>query len=103
MQEDEDVGRIQGAVPAAVSRCAELFLRDLADAAITAARKRHARTIMPVHVKEGLRSDNIYDFLADIANSIPDTVASATATTTTTGGDDDDEEEDEEEEEKVVP
>ncbi|XP_035545846.1 dr1-associated corepressor-like isoform X3 [Juglans regia] len=72
MQADEDVGKIAMAVPLLVSKALELFLQDLCDHTYEITLKRGAKTMNSLHLKQCVQTFNVFDFLRDIVNKVPD-------------------------------
>jgi hypothetical protein len=87
MQTDEDVGKVNVAVPALVSKCIELFLESLVLATCEEARKNYTEKsvhgeipigrkllCLPGHVKLCVQKRDDFDFLRDRVRDIPDPV-----------------------------
>ncbi|RWR83408.1 dr1-associated corepressor-like protein [Cinnamomum micranthum f. kanehirae] len=72
MQADEDVGKIAMAVPLLVSKALELFLQDLCDRTYDITLQRGAKTMSSLHLKQCVRSFNVFDFLREIVSKVPD-------------------------------
>ncbi|XP_071706632.1 uncharacterized protein [Rutidosis leptorrhynchoides] len=71
MQADEDVGKIAMAVPLLVSKALELFLQDLCDRTYEITLQKGAKTLNSVHLKQCVQSFNVFDFLREIVNKVP--------------------------------
>ncbi|KAG9148599.1 hypothetical protein Leryth_017362 [Lithospermum erythrorhizon] len=72
MQADEDVGKIAMAVPVLVSKALELFLQDLCDRTYDITVQRGAKTVSALHLKHCIHSYNVFDFLREVVNKVPD-------------------------------
>ncbi|KAI3733826.1 hypothetical protein L6452_13283 [Arctium lappa] len=72
MQADEDVGNIAMAVPLLVSKALELFLQDLCDRTYEITLQRGAKTLNSMHLKQCVQSFNVFDFLREIVDRVPD-------------------------------
>eukprot|EP01018_Ginkgo_biloba_P040512 Gb_33139 [translate_table: standard] len=72
MQADEDIGKIAQAVPLLVSKSLELFLQDLCDRTYEITLQRGAKTVSASHLKQCVHRYNVFDFLREIVNKVPD-------------------------------
>ncbi|KAL8227813.1 hypothetical protein R6Q57_015397 [Mikania cordata] len=72
MQADEDVGKIAMAVPVLVSKALELFLQDLCDRTYDITLRKGAKTVNSLHLKHCVQSYNVFDFLREVVNKVPD-------------------------------
>jgi histone H3/H4 len=72
MQADEDVGKIALPVPLLVSKALELFLQNLCDRTCEITLQRGAKTISAAHLKQCVQRFNVFDFLQEIVNKVPD-------------------------------
>ncbi|EOA21396.1 hypothetical protein CARUB_v10001764mg [Capsella rubella] len=72
MQTDEEVGKIAMAVPLLVSKALELFLQDLCNHTYDITLSRGAKTVSSFHLKQCVHSFNIFDFLRETVNKVPD-------------------------------
>ncbi|ESQ41962.1 hypothetical protein EUTSA_v10014454mg [Eutrema salsugineum] len=72
MQTDEDVGKIAMAVPLLVSKALELFLQDLCNHTYNVTLSRGAKTVNSVHLKQCVQAFNVFDFLREIVDKVPD-------------------------------
>ncbi|XP_057829025.1 uncharacterized protein LOC131040186 [Cryptomeria japonica] len=80
MQADEDIGKIAQAVPLLVSKSLELFLQDLCDRTYEITLQRGAKTVSASHLKQCVYRYNVFDFLREIVNKVPDMGGSDAAT-----------------------
>lgn len=80
MQADEDIGKIAQAVPLLVSKSLELFLQDLCDRTYEITLQRGAKTVSASHLKQCVHRYNVFDFLREIVNKVPDMGGSDAAT-----------------------
>eukprot|EP00253_Pinus_taeda_P034452 PITA_34452 len=72
MQADEDISRIALPVPLLVSKALELFLQKLCDRTCEITLQRGAKTISAAHLKQCVQRFNVFDFLREIVNKVPD-------------------------------
>lgn len=99
MQADEDVGKVAQVTPHVVSRALELFMIKLISASAVQARgsaaavksegagaasavggaapKGGPKRILAQHMKKAIQADETLDFLADIADRVPDAPSKA--------------------------
>ncbi|PWN46050.1 histone-fold-containing protein, partial [Ceraceosorus guamensis] len=72
MQSDEEVGKVAAATPVAVSKALELFMAELLGTAVTEARSRGSKRVLPGHLKAAVQANERLDFCKDICASAPD-------------------------------
>ncbi|KJE93258.1 hypothetical protein CAOG_004070 [Capsaspora owczarzaki ATCC 30864] len=72
MQKDDEVGKIAQGAAVSVGKAAELFMQHLLKQLNQVAKDRDTRTITPAHLKECVKTNQMFDFLADIVAKAPD-------------------------------
>jgi histone H3/H4 len=72
MQQDDDVGRIDSAVPVMMSKAVELFVRELVTAGADVADEQDSVTLNLSHIRRCVLQQPRFDFLKDIVKEIPD-------------------------------
>ncbi|VVB17121.1 unnamed protein product [Arabis nemorensis] len=72
MQTDEEVGKIAMAVPLLVSKALELFLQDLCNRTHDVTLSRGAKTVNSVHLKQCVHAFNVFNFLKETVDKVPD-------------------------------
>ncbi|KAL1189218.1 Nuclear transcription factor Y subunit C-5 [Cardamine amara subsp. amara] len=72
MQTDEEVGKIAMAVPLLVSKALELFLQDLCNHTYDVTLSRGAKTVNSFHLKQCVHAFNVFDFLRETVDKVPD-------------------------------
>ena len=79
MQHDDDVGKVAQVTPHVVSRALELFMIKLISASAAEARQatqgrggKGPKRILAQHMKQAIKADENFDFLADIVDKVPD-------------------------------
>jgi len=73
MQTDEEVGKVAQAVPVIISRTLELFVESLLTKAMQITSAKNAKTLSPSHMKQCILSEQRFDFLKDLVDSVQDT------------------------------
>jgi len=72
MQEDEEVGKIAALVPILVSKCVELFARDLVHKACQTASEYDQKTLEPPHLKAAVTETKAFEFLKEKVEYVGD-------------------------------
>jgi len=72
MQEDDEIGSIATIVLPMMSKCTELFAKDMVEAACAAAEQRGHHTIEPPHLKQAVLEKKEYDFLKGAVEDLDD-------------------------------
>jgi len=72
MRTDEDVGKVASVSPVLISRALELFLASLITATVDETKRKDAKKISSQHLKSVIENVEMFDFLADIGEKIPE-------------------------------
>eukprot|EP00245_Coleochaete_scutata_P015476 TRINITY_DN68_c0_g1_i1.p1 TRINITY_DN68_c0_g1~~TRINITY_DN68_c0_g1_i1.p1 ORF type:complete len:356 (+),score=97.29 TRINITY_DN68_c0_g1_i1:446-1513(+) len=72
MQADEDVGKIAAATPVLMSKALEMFLQDLLDKTFVVTAARGVKTVSTNHLRTCIQSNQVFDFLKEVATRVPD-------------------------------
>ncbi|WWC90856.1 uncharacterized protein L201_005793 [Kwoniella dendrophila CBS 6074] len=76
MQLDEEVGKLASATPVMISKSLECFLQQLIDETCKETRSRGSKKMTAYHLKHMINSNETFDFLREIVETIPDPVIS---------------------------
>ncbi|THV03907.1 histone-fold-containing protein [Dendrothele bispora CBS 962.96] len=78
MQKDEDVGKVAQATPIVISKALELFLATLVEGAGKVTADRGSKKVEAYHLKYAVETTEMFDFLKEIVESVPDPSAGGT-------------------------
>ncbi|SHO76819.1 Similar to S.cerevisiae protein BUR6 (Subunit of a heterodimeric NC2 transcription regulator complex) [Malassezia sympodialis ATCC 42132] len=81
MQADEDVGKVAQATPVVISKALELFMQDIVEKAAEQTRSTGGKRVSPYHLKRAAQATEMFDFLKDIVDKVPDPLESGGART----------------------
>jgi len=70
MQSDEEVGKIALATPIMISKCLELFIRDLTHKTCSTMVPK-SNTMTVAHLKQCIENEETFDFLTEIIQNAP--------------------------------
>ncbi|WVQ99854.1 hypothetical protein IAU59_006997 [Kwoniella sp. CBS 9459] len=74
MQLDEEVGKLASATPVMISKSLECFMQMLIDETCKETRSRGSKKMTAYHLKAMINTNETFDFLREIVESIPDPV-----------------------------
>ncbi|KAI6012202.1 histone-fold-containing protein [Pisolithus marmoratus] len=78
MQKDEEVGKVAQATPIVISKALELFLSMIVEEACNVTVHRGAKKVEAYHLKHAVETTEMFDFLKEIVESVPDPSAGGT-------------------------
>jgi len=78
MQKDEEVGKVAQATPIVISKALELFLAMIIEESSKVTVARGAKKVEAYHLKHAVETTEIFDFLKEIVESVPDPSAGGT-------------------------
>ncbi|KAI6108733.1 histone-fold-containing protein [Pisolithus croceorrhizus] len=78
MQKDEEVGKVAQATPIVISKALELFLTMIVEEACNVTVHRGAKKVEAYHLKHAVETTDMFDFLREIVESVPDPSAGGT-------------------------
>ncbi|KAG7085683.1 hypothetical protein E1B28_003228 [Marasmius oreades] len=78
MQKDEDVGKVAQATPIVISKALELFLALIVEEASRVTTDRGSKKVEAYHLKHAVETTEMFDFLKEIVESVPDPSAGGT-------------------------
>ncbi|KAF9267205.1 histone-fold-containing protein [Marasmius fiardii PR-910] len=78
MQKDEDVGKVAQATPIVISKALELFLALIVEEASKVTIERGSKKVEAYHLKHAVETTEMFDFLKEIVESVPDPSAGGT-------------------------
>eukprot|EP01125_Pyxidicula_operculata_P022506 TRINITY_DN922_c0_g1_i2.p1 TRINITY_DN922_c0_g1~~TRINITY_DN922_c0_g1_i2.p1 ORF type:complete len:121 (+),score=10.59 TRINITY_DN922_c0_g1_i2:389-751(+) len=98
MQADDEVGKIAKDTPVLVSKALELFVTQLITQSADLSVTKNSNSIHPCYIKQCINKNDMWDFLKDVVESVPDTEPDVKKTPKKKGskndGDDNEEDED---------
>lgn len=86
MQKDEEVGKVAQATPIVISKALELFLSMIVEEACNVTVHRGAKKVEAYHLKHAVETTEMFDFLKEIVESVPDPSAGGTIDLDAEGG-----------------
>ncbi|KAF5369269.1 hypothetical protein D9758_002787 [Tetrapyrgos nigripes] len=78
MQKDEDVGKVAQATPIVISKALELFLATLVEKSAKVTTDRGSKKVEAYHLKHAVETTEMFDFLKEIVEGVPDPSAGGT-------------------------
>ncbi|KIM64392.1 hypothetical protein SCLCIDRAFT_1213224 [Scleroderma citrinum Foug A] len=78
MQKDEEVGKVAQATPIVISKALELFLAMIVEESSKVTVQRGAKKVEAYHLKHAVETTEMFDFLKEIVEAVPDPSAGGT-------------------------